>query len=334
MSSTPPAEFALDHVPGAVNLPVLTNEERAAGRNIYVQSSRVRGAPDRRRLRRPQRRPPPRDGDAGLAGAAKILVYCWRGGMRSNAMATILANVGWRTATLAGGYRTYRRRVTGLLYGGELALPKVVLLDGGTGSGKTQILDRLACARVQTLDLEGLAEHRGSCSAPLPGQPQPSQPMFESRLLAALEALDPARPVVVEAGVQQGRRPHDPAGAVARDDGSAEDRGRRLAEDRAPTSPAYADIADDREKLKALLARLPDRPGRKRLEAWSAMVEAGEFEALAHLLIEPHYDPAYRRWTKKRGDKAVAQINLSAVDACALDRAAQDIAALAVVRGA
>ena len=324
-----PAEFALDHVPGAINLPVLTNEERAQVGTIYVQSSRF----EARRI-----------GGAYVArnvahhldtamkdwpASAKILVYCWRGGMRSNAMATILANVGWRTATLEGGYRTYRRRVTGLLYGSDLTLPKVVLLDGGTGSGKTEILKRLASRGVQTLDLEGLAEHRGSLLGALPGQPQPSQPMFESRLLAAIEALDSVRPVVIEAESSKvGDRMVPPLLWQAMTTAprievvaAPADRARYLAQ-------AYADIGDDREALKQLLTRLPDRPGRKRLQAWTAMVEAGEFETLAQLLIEGHYDPAHRRWLNKRGDKPAAQVHLPSLDADALERAAEEISGL------
>ena len=131
-----PGEFALDHVPGAVNLPVLSNEERAEVGTIYVQESRF----DARRI-----------GAAYLArnvathlmtaladkpGSFRPLVYCWRGGMRSNAMATILAQVGWRTAVIVGGYQSYRRTVTARLYDSEPEL-RVVLLDGHTGSGKT-----------------------------------------------------------------------------------------------------------------------------------------------------------------------------------------------------
>jgi tRNA 2-selenouridine synthase len=135
---------------------------------------------------------------ADWPGSLKPLLYCWRGGMRSNAMAVILAQVGWRTSVLTGGYRTYRRRVVQQLYEGQ-RLSNVVLLDGHTGSGKTEVLARLHAHGVQTLDLEGLAAHRGSLFGGLPGQQQPSQKLFESRLLLALGGLDPSRPVVIEA---------------------------------------------------------------------------------------------------------------------------------------
>jgi tRNA 2-selenouridine synthase len=193
-----PAEFALDHVPGAVNLPVLSNDERAWVGTIYVQDSRMKA----RRI-----------GAALVAcniaghlegaledrpGSYAPLIYCWRGGQRSLAMATVLAQVGWRPTRLAGGYMTYRRRVTAALYEGGTPL-RLIVLDGYTGSAKTELLGRLAAQGVQTLDLEGLAGHRGSLFGAIAGQGQPSQKMFESTLLADLERLDPTRPIVVEA---------------------------------------------------------------------------------------------------------------------------------------
>jgi tRNA 2-selenouridine synthase len=194
-----PSEFAEDHIPGAENLPVLDDAQRAEVGTIYVQQSRFLA----RRI-----------GAAHVArnialhlettladrpASFRPLVHCWRGGQRSQAMATILSQVGWPTSVLVGGYRTYRRRVTARLYDDGPTPLKLVLLDGHTGSAKTDVLLRLAQLGVQTLDLEGLAEHRGSLFGGRPGRAQPSQKLFESRLLSALEALDPARPVVVEA---------------------------------------------------------------------------------------------------------------------------------------
>src|SRR5579872_889772 len=156
-----PAEFAEDHVPGAISLPVLDDAERAEVGTIYVQDSRFRA---RRVGAALVARNVARHLETALAdkdGAFRPLVYCWRGGQRSGAMATILSQVGWRTAVLAGGYRTYRRHVKARLYD-ETPPLKLVLLEGRTGTGKTAVLSRLAARGVQTLDLEGLAEHRGS----------------------------------------------------------------------------------------------------------------------------------------------------------------------------
>lgn len=193
-----PGEFAVDHVPGAVNLPVLYDAERAEVGTIYVQESRFKA---RRVGAAHVARNVAHHLETALAdkpGAFRPLLYCWRGGMRSAAMAQILSQVGWRTGVLAGGYRTYRREVTARLYDSAPGI-RAVVLDGPTGCGKTEILHRLAARGVQVLDLEALAEHRGSLLGALPGRTQPSQKMFESRLLAALEAMDPGRPVVIEA---------------------------------------------------------------------------------------------------------------------------------------
>jgi tRNA 2-selenouridine synthase len=193
-----PAEFADDHAPGAINLPVLSNDERTVVGTIYVQQSRFTA----RRL-----------GAAIIArnvaahlegpladkpGSFRPLVYCWRGGQRSHAMATILSEVGWRTTVLDGGYRTWRRHVTARLYDGALGL-RFVVIDGQTGTGKTEVLARLAAAGAQVLDLEDIAAHRGSLFGALPGRPQPSQKLFESELLAQIDGFDPDRPVFVEA---------------------------------------------------------------------------------------------------------------------------------------
>src|SRR6185436_4475150 len=193
-----PAEFAEDHVPGAENLPVLDDAERAQIGTIYVQESRFKA---RRLGAALVARNIARHLENALSdrpGGFRPLVYCWRGGQRSNAMATVLDQVGWPTTVLAGGYRTYRRHVQRRLYEEGHAL-EVILLSGPTGCGKTALLGRLAGRDVQILDLEGLAEHRGSLLGGFPGREQPSQKMFESRLLRALDGLDPGRAVVVEA---------------------------------------------------------------------------------------------------------------------------------------
>jgi tRNA 2-selenouridine synthase len=325
-----PAEFAEDHAPGAVNLPVLTDAERAEVGTIYVQESRFQA----RRIgaayiaRNVARHLETALKDQG--GGFRPLIYCWRGGQRSNAMATILSQVGWRTAVLAGGYKTYRHHVSARLYDAELP-HRLVLLDGPTGAGKTELLGLAAERGVQTLDLEGLAVHRGSLFGGIPGRPQPSQKMFESRLLAAIDALDPTRPVLVEAESSKiGQRMIPPAlwkrmEAAPRITLSAP------AEARARYSvAAYREITEDPAALDDVLARVPDRPGRKRLVEWRALAAAGAFEALAAALIELHYDPAYRRSGKKDARASLATIEMAGVTPADLAAAADRIAPLLV----
>jgi len=182
-----PAEFAIDHVPGAINLPVLSNDERAEVGTLYVQTSpfearKIGGALVMKNIAQ------------HLSGVLsdkprgwKPLVYCWRGGQRSGAMTWALAQVGWKSEQLKGGYKTYRALVKDALYDREMTRP-VVLLDGNTGTAKTELLQILAARGVNVLDLEALANHRGSVFGGM-AAPQPSQRMFERDILSALEAM-------------------------------------------------------------------------------------------------------------------------------------------------
>jgi tRNA 2-selenouridine synthase len=317
-----PGEFAEDHVPGAVNLPVLDDAERAEVGTIYAQESRFKA---RRVGAALVARNVARHLQGALAerdGSFAPLVYCWRGGMRSNAMATILSQVGWRTTVLSGGYRTYRRQVTARLYDNELDL-SFVLLDGHTGAGKTEILQRLGAGGLQTLDLEGLAEHRGSLFGGL-GRPQPSQKLFESRLLAALDGLDPARLVVAEAESSKiGDRMVPPAlwkrlAAAPRLELAAE----RPARARYLVT-AYRDIVGDRAALETAFGRLPVYPSRKRLENWRALADAGAFAELAEALVELHYDPAYDRARRKADRPTLGRIDLDPSDPASQAAAAE-----------
>jgi tRNA 2-selenouridine synthase len=192
-----PSEYALDHIPGAVNAPVLDDAQRAQVGTLYKQVSpfeakKLGGALVAKNVARHIET---------LFGANdkhwKPLVYCWRGGKRSGAMAHILREVGWDAQTLPGGYRAYRRWVVEEL----LRLPEkfsFVVVHGPTGSGKSRLLAALERAGAQVLDLEALAAHRGSVLGGLPQRAQPSQKWFESQLLDRLSRLDAARTVFVE----------------------------------------------------------------------------------------------------------------------------------------
>ena len=191
-----PAEFAEDHVLGAINLPVLSDAERARVGTIYVQESpflaRKIGAALVARNAAAHIEGPL----SAHEGGWQPLVYCWRGGQRSGSFASILSQIGWRAETLSGGYQSYRRLVAKRLYDDAFPSP-IILLDGNTGTAKTEVLHRLADRGVQTIDLEGLANHRGSVLGARGDQP--SQKGFESALAGQVAGLDPGRPVILEA---------------------------------------------------------------------------------------------------------------------------------------
>ena len=193
-----PAEFARDHIPGAINCPVLDDEERRIVGTLYKQQGpfearRVGAAMVAANLAHHLRTQ-----FAERPAQWRPLVYCWRGGLRSGAMVTWLRMVGWDAQQLAGGYKTWRRHVLHQL---ATLPPRLDLrvLCGPTGSAKTRVLQALAAQGAQVLDLEALAQHRGSVLGALPGVAQPTQTAFETRLAHAMQALDTRRPVFIEA---------------------------------------------------------------------------------------------------------------------------------------
>ncbi|MEE4347396.1 MAG: tRNA 2-selenouridine(34) synthase MnmH [Paracoccaceae bacterium] len=323
-----PSEYAEDHIPGAINLPVLSDAERATVGTIYVQQDRFlarkTGAALVARNAAAHLEGPLADKDGGW----RPLVYCWRGGQRSGSFASILAQVGWRVELIEGGYKSYRRLVVSALYDDPLP-HRLILLDGGTGTAKTRVLARLAGAGAQVIDLEEMAAHRGSLLGGRPGG-QPAQKAFESRLAMALARLDPARPVFVEAESNKiGRLILPPSlwqAMMAADhvtlDAPLAARARYLCR-------AYADLLADVDLLCAKLAHLKTYHGAERIDLWQGMARAGDFEALAADLVARHYDPRYIKAQSRQGRAPLAQIALEGLEDSDLDGILEDLIAVA-----
>jgi tRNA 2-selenouridine synthase len=321
-----PSEFAEDRIPGAVNLPVLDNDERAEVGTIYAQVSRFKA---RRLGAALVANNVARHLDGPLAEKGeryRPLLYCWRGGMRSNAMATILSQIGWRVGVLVGGYRTWRRAVVADLQGEEPL--NIVLLDGQTGTAKSEVLRRLPRLGVQTLDLEALARHRGSVFGGLPA-PQPSQKLFESELYSALCGFDLSRPIVVEAESSLiGRltipkrvwRAMRPAPRIELRADAAE-RARFLV-------TAYADFLENPAAVARAIERLRPFHSKETIETWLALAAARDYEPLAAALIQTHYDPLYERGRKRRADAPFGVIEIDRLGDSGLAEAAERASAI------
>lgn len=320
-----PAEYAGDHLPGAINLPVLDNEERAKVGTIYVQQSpflaRKLGAAlvFRNAANHIENHLSQHEGDW------KPLIYCWRGGQRSGSFAWLLQQIGWRAEVVDGGYRTYRRLVKRYLYDDPLP-HHLVALDGYTGTAKTDLLDHLSARGVQVLDLEGLANHRGSLLGDRPGG-QPSQKAFESALAATLCRLDPTRPVVVEAESSKiGALILPPSLWTAL---RAAPRIQITASISARTGylvSAYDDILSDSARLKDRLAPLRFHRGHEIVDGWMALIDAGDKRALTQALMEQHYDLAYAKSRRSQAAKVLAEIKAPTLDADGLSATADRIA--------
>lgn len=319
-----PSEFAEDHLPNAINLPVLSDEERARVGTIYTQESpflarKIGAALVARNTARHLEGPL-----ANKSGAWQPLVYCWRGGQRSNAFATILDQVGWRVHLVTGGYRSYRRLVTAALY--DTPLPhRLQVIEGGTGTGKTALLHHLRAVGAQILDLEGLAGHRGSLFGALDA-PQPSQKAFESQLAAALQALDPARLTWVESESSRiGARIIPPALWSAMGPAPRLEVSVPLAERATFLTSAYHDIIEDPDLMLRTLNHLRPFHAATTIERWQALAGSRAWDTLAGELMEQHYDP---RYAKSQTDAAQSpeKIQLSDLHGTTLAKAASDLA--------
>lgn len=319
-----PAEFAEDHLPGAINLPVLDNEERARVGTIYVQESPFLARKLGAALVFRNAANHIEHSLSHHEGRWKPLVYCWRGGQRSGSFTWMLQQIGWRAEVVEGGYRTYRRLVNRFLYHDPLT-HRLVALDGYTGTAKTDLLTRLKTRGVQVLDLEGLANHRGSLLGEMPGG-QPSQKAFESALSAALCGLDPARPVVVEAESSKiGSLILPPSVWTALRNAPRIQVQASIEARIAYLVNAYDDILSDADRLRDRLSPLRFHRGHEVVDGWFSLIDAGDKQALTRALMEQHYDPSYTKFRRARSAEIVARVDAFALDGAGLNDAAARI---------
>jgi tRNA 2-selenouridine synthase len=307
-----PAEYAEDHIPGAINCPVLDDEERAIVGTLYHQQGafearRVGGAMVAANLARHLR-----ERFADQPQSWRPLVYCWRGGMRSGSMVQWMRLVGWDAQQLAGGYKAFRRHMIATI---EALVPRLDLrvLVGATGSAKTRVLQQLALLGA------------------LPGVPQPSQKNFETQIAIVLERLDLARPLYVEGESARIGRLSVPVPLVERlraapcieIEAPAPERLAYLLRD-------YAYLGDDPEALAQRLAALTELHGKETVQRWQGWARTHDLAPLFGELMERHYDPHYgrsqaRNFTQWEQRQRVAAPDLSTAGMDRLARAVLDL---------
>ncbi len=286
-------EYALDHLPGAVNWPTLDNEERRSIGTLYVQvnpfEARKRGAAMAARNIAAHI-------ERELLNKAKDwrpLAYCWRGGQRSGSLSLVLSQIGFRVTLLEGGYKAFRAALL-------QDIPRLVrtldwrVICGTTGSGKTRLLQALAAEGAQVMDLEALANHRSSVLGAIPGLAQPSQKRFDTLVWQTLRQLNPARPVFIESESKKVGNVAVPPSLVDAMRASAclnlvlpdDERVALLMED-------YDFFVRDAELFCERLQVLTALLGKAMVGQWQASVRAGNTQPVVRELLERHYDPVY-----------------------------------------
>ncbi|TND09794.1 MAG: tRNA 2-selenouridine synthase [Bacteroidetes bacterium] len=188
-----PKEFAQGHIPGAVNIPLFDDDERARVGTTYKQKGSNTALLEGLDIVGPKMSGFVRQAQK-IAAGGKILVHCWRGGMRSSSFAWLLNSAGMQAFVLRGGYKTYRNHVIS----GFSARFRLLIVGGETGSGKTEIISRIAAAGEQVIDIEAIAKHRGSAFGALGQDLQPGVEQFENDLFAAFAKLDYNRTIWLE----------------------------------------------------------------------------------------------------------------------------------------
>jgi tRNA 2-selenouridine synthase len=302
-----PAEYRKGHIPGAFSLPLFSDEERREIGSLYKQSGRPAA------VMRGLEIVGPRLTDYVLrvgsrTSSEKVLLHCWRGGMRSESLAWLLEKAGYRVGVLRGGYKAYRRQVRATF---EQPF-QLLVLGGMTGSGKTEILRLLREKGQQVLDLEGMARHRGSAFGAMDDGGQPTVEQFENETCSVLNSFDRSRTVWIEDESRRiGRVTINEAlfrqmrsAVVVRIDVPRELRVERLCRD-------YGRVPKSR--LAAAVGNISKRLGGERTGQVLQAIDEGDYARAAHAVLD-YYDKTYLYGISKRNPAAVVDLNPTPAD--------------------
>ena len=285
-----PSEFAQGHIPGAVNVPLFFDEERHVIGCTYKDDGRPEAVLKGLEFVGPRMAELAKQGQQ-LAERGHLLLYCARGGMRSDSVGWLWERMGLGGQRLAGGYKTYRKWVLAQSSGSRTFL----IIGGKTGSGKTELLHHLSGSGEQILDLEALAHHKGSVLGNLGQPPQPTQQQFENELASQLVRMDDRRPIWLENESKRIGKVQIPDGlwqqmlgaSLIEIDMPLEDRITRLVSEYGCFSA---------EEVHRQLSYIAKRIGRERLKAIDDYMRGGQLREASRLMCE-YYDRKYRNGT-------------------------------------
>jgi tRNA 2-selenouridine synthase len=302
-----PAEFRQGHIPGAFNIPMFDNEERAVVGTIYHHSGREASVLKGMELAGPK-----------MAGFVKqlhkitpgkeILVHCWRGGLRSTNMAWLFDQAGYHSHVLEGGYKAYRRYIRG-----EFSRKKnLVVLTGHTGSGKSEILQYMQKRGERVIDLENIAHHKGSVFGSSVENSQPTHEQFENDLYAQWQKTDPVTPVWIEDESRSIGNVNIPdpvyeqmsKAKAVKIEIPRETRVRRLAGE-------YSRIP--KEELKASILKIREKMGGDRAKEAAMAVDESDFNRAIDLVLD-YYDKTYSFASARKNNVILATLSFTGFD--------------------
>ena len=309
-----PLEFAEDHIVGAINCPVLSDLERQKVGTIYKKESSFKAKIIGSSLTAKNIAFHIENNFMEKKGSWQPLIYCWRGGQRSKAFSIVLSEVGWRTNQLKGGYKEYRNQVINFLdnIGPKL---KINLISGKTGSAKTKILKSIENEGGQILDLEGLANHKGSLLGKIPDLIQPSQKFFESLIFNKIQNLNLKDKIYVEAESSKIGNIHIPKSIWKKMiksprieiSANIELRAKFLVSD-------YDYMCNDPTLINPIIKGLKNRLSKELFDEWTNLIDRKKWFDLTKSFLENHYDPSYSSNTIKNDRKVIKKITTTSLN--------------------